>query len=251
MKSFINEKKQVVQFLDERFYKINEETYYPSITTVLDVYPKGFGFNQWLKDVGGNASDILERAGKLGSNVHNAIDNILQGIKISWQNEQGLANYSLQEWQMILRFKEFYDKFKPEIICNECQVISHELKRGGTIDIVAKLNGQIYLLDIKTGNGIYTTHELQVAAYAEMWNKNNPEQKINKTAILWLNALTRGEGKGGAIQGQGWQIKEFDRPYSEAFKIFLHVNEIWNEENPDPKPKNLQYPIEISLTDKI
>ena len=40
------------------------------------------------------------------------------------------------------------------------------------------------------------------------WNELNPENKIQRTGILWLNAATRGEDKKGInIQGKGWQIK--------------------------------------------
>lgn len=36
-----------IDFLDERFY--TNDHFYPSVTTVLEVLPKGAGFYQWLK----------------------------------------------------------------------------------------------------------------------------------------------------------------------------------------------------------
>ena len=81
-----------------------------------------------------------------------------------------------------------------------------------------------------------------------MWNELNPDYKIDKTAILWLKALTRGADKKGiAIQGKGWQLKEFDRPYEDAFKLFQYTQAIWEEENPNYKPKNLIYPATFKL----
>jgi len=41
-----------IQILDERFYTLDKETYYPSVTTILNAYPKGHYFNEWLKDNG-------------------------------------------------------------------------------------------------------------------------------------------------------------------------------------------------------
>lgn len=243
MKTIYDSKGKQINFLDERFYTLDNINYYPSVTTVLEVYPKGYGYSQWLKDLGMNADEVLKRAGEQGSKVHDAIDRYLKGEEVSWTDENEKPLYTLEEWQMILRFVEFWNIFKPEIIANEVQVVSLDMQMGGTIDLVCRINGQIWLIDYKTSNAIHTTYELQIAAYAEMWNAEFPDQKIERAAILWVKALTRGADKSGKkVQGTGWILKEFDRSYQDAYKIFLHARAIWDEENPTYKPKNKVFP---------
>ena len=248
MKIFNNNEARQVNVLDERFYQsLNKsDVYYPSVTTILEAYMKGYGFNDWLKQVGYNADIILERAGEQGSNVHNMIDMYINGFRVSCMNDDMRPRYTLNEWQMFCKFIDFWDKNTPETFVNEFVIVSDTLRIGGTIDFIGKISGETWLIDFKTSNAIHKTHELQLAAYAVMWNEFNPDYKIDRTGILWLNAQTRGEDKTGKkIQGKGWQLKEFERPYEEAYKLFRHTQAIWNEENPNYKPKNLIYPMEF------
>jgi hypothetical protein len=250
MKIFNNNEAKRIEILDERFYKSKiEDKYYPSVTTILEAYYKGYGFNEWLKQVGYNADEIMRKAGEQGTNVHNMIEAYLQGFKISWIDENNKPRYTLNEWQMFCKFIEFFEKYKPELMVQEFTLVSDKLRFGGTVDFIGKINGEIWLLDWKTSNYLHKTYELQLAAYAMAWNELNPENKIQRTGILWLNSATRGEDKKGlSIQGKGWQIKEFDRHYEDAFKLFLHTQAIWEEENPSYKPKNLEYKMEFQLS---
>ena len=249
MKTLYDPKHKQINFLDERFYTEDGLTFYPSVTTVLDVYPKGYGFQQWLKDLGHNADEVVKRAGETGSTVHNMIDLYLKAEKLSWVNESGTPIYKLDEWLMFLKFVEFFETVKPTVISNEEQLISHTMKVGGTIDLVCKINDEIWLIDYKTSNAIHTSYELQMSAYAMMWNEAYPKQTISRTGIVWLKSATRGADKTGKkIQGEGWQLKEFDRHYTEAYKLFRHTRAIWDEENPNYKPKNMVYASEIQLT---
>lgn len=237
-----------INFLDERYYTMDNEHFYPSVTHILDVYPKGFGFMQWLKDMGNNAEDVVRRAADKGSKLHNVIDMYLKGEEITWANTEGKAMYDLDEWLMVSKFVEFWTTFKPEVIASEESMLSETLGFGGTIDIVCKIDKKIWLIDTKTGNAIHKSHELQVAAYAMMWNEAHPSLKIDETAIMHLKAMTRGADKSGkGVQGKGWQLKTFERPYTQAFEVFKHVHALWKEENPNPKPKNLVYPDSFKL----
>lgn len=234
---------QQINCHDERFYTIDGENFFPSVTTILDVYPKGYGFSQWLKDVGVNADEIVARAAESGSKVHDAIDRYLKGHEVVWEQ-----HVSFEEWKMILKFVEFWTTYKPILYSSEFAMCDPELGYGGTIDIVCEIEGEIWLIDTKTSNAIHKSYELQLAAYATMWNKRNAPQHIQRTGIMWLKAATRGEDKSGKkIQGNGWQVKEFDRDYFHAYKIFEHAHAIWKEENPNYKPKNLIYPDRVKL----
>lgn len=248
---FHNPALKQINFLDERFYTDDDIQYYPSVTTVLEVYPKGYGFQQWLKDLGANADEVLRRAGEQGSHVHGGIDDYLKNIEVLWIDEEsGREKFTMDEWNMVLRFVNFWDGWKPNLIANETALLSHAMRLGGTIDVVCEFGGERWLLDAKTSNMIHPTMELQLAAYAMMWNEKYPDMRIDRTGIVWLKALTRGADKAGKkIQGHGWQIKEFDRHYAQAWKLFEHVRAIWDEENPNYKPKNLILPDRVKRRD--
>ncbi len=243
-----------INFLDSRFYTFNGVEFFPSVTTILDVYPKGFGFNQWLKDVGSNATEIAERSAKIGSLVHNVTEMLNAGEEITWVNEQGQCLYTQHEWELILRFADFWTKCNPELISNEESFCSKALGFGGTLDRVVVLNGKRWLIDIKTSNYIHTSHELQISAYAVLWNEFNPTIPIHETAILWLKANTRTdkidvekEIYQGTSNAGAWQLKKFDRHYLDAYEVFKHTQAIWSEENPRFVPLNYTLPDRIKL----
>jgi hypothetical protein len=250
MKIFYNNEAKQINIADERFYESlqNPGVFFPSVTTILDAYYKGYGFHEWLKQVGFSADEILRKAGDQGTHVHEMIDLYLKGMPVRWLNENGIMLYTLDEWQMFNRFIDFWTKFVPELLINEFNIVSETLKFGGTIDFIGTINNEIWLIDWKTSNAIHKTHELQIAAYAMAWNELNPKYKVQRTGILWLKSMTRGEDKKGKnIQGENWILKEFDRNYEEAFELFKHTQAIWNEENPNYKPKNLVYQTEFQL----
>jgi hypothetical protein len=276
-KAFHNPENKQINFLDSRYYTTNGETFYPSVTTVLGVYPKGYGFNKWLKENGENADEILEKAGEEGSKVHDAIDRMIKGHEVKWthtfvdtlqiQTVESAARfiddcnngqqskyykevqyYNEDEWRMILKFVDFCEAWEPVFIANEFNIVSDTMKIGGTLDIVCDIHGERWLIDVKTSNYIHKTHELQLAVYAKMFNEKNPDMQIDRVGILWLKAQTRGEDKKGkSIQGAGWQLKEFDRHYEESYKLFEHIRAIWDEENPNYRPKNMIYPDRVSI----
>ena len=234
-----------INILDSRFYKRNDK-YYPSVTSILNYFPKNKFFHEWLKDVGHNADIIASKAASEGTQVHTAIDNFLQGNEINWLDEYGNAKYSLEVWKMILKFAEFWNTHKPELITSEYHLFSDKHEYAGTSDLVIKLKDQIWLLDIKTSNSLHTSYDLQIASYAKAWNETH-DTLIERTGILWLKAATRGEGKKDTIQGKGWQLKTIDN-IDNNFEMFLKIYDIYKLENPETKPITELLPTSIKLS---
>jgi hypothetical protein len=233
-----------VNVLDSRFYRRNEK-YYPSVTSVLNYFPKNQFFHNWLKDVGHNSDVIASKAANEGTQVHSAIDAYLNGEEINWIDEYGQARYSLDVWRMILKFADFWTTHKPELIVTEYHLFSDNHEYAGTADLVVKINDKVWLLDIKTSNSLHTSYGLQLAAYAMAWNETH-NQIIEDTGILWLKASTRGEGKGDNIQGKGWQLKQYGN-IATNFKMFQNIYEIYKMENPDFKPVTELLPTSVKL----
>ena len=264
--SFYNEKLKRIDILDDRFYfdLDNPNVYFPSTTTILDCYPKGYALEDWHKSVGYNADIILKKAGETGDHVHDGIHKYVNGKRLVFGEMVGdefVTNYTLEEWKMLVKFVNFWTKYNPKLIASEVRVISEAHKLGCTIDLVFEMindkgKQEIWQVDTKTSNYIHATHELQIAANSMAWNDVNPDYHIDRCAILHLKATTRGEDKSGKkIQGEGWQLKEFDRHYGDAFKVFKAVRVIWDNENPGVwEPKNVRLPSEMQLpavTDEV
>jgi hypothetical protein len=236
-----------ITILDSRFYQRKPNVFYPSVTYVLSSFPKGKFFENWLKDVGHSSSYIVKKASEEGTQVHNAAEDYLAGKEITWIDDYGNAKYSLDVWRMILRFTEFWAEYKPELISCEEHLFSDTLKIAGTADLVVKINGEIWMLDIKTSNSIHDTYNLQLACYTQAWNECF-DTPIQRRGILWLKSSSRGNDKTGKrMKGRGWEIKESPNTLQEDISIFSNLYEIFKVSVGKLKPLTEIYPTSVKL----
>ena len=231
-----------ITFLDGRFYYTESGNPVPSVTTILNAYPKGAAFYEWLKKNGEDSDAIRDDAGRRGSRVHQMTEAYDKGEEVSLFGGDGELMLSMVEWAMFERYIEFRTRFKPEIIDIETLIISEELGMAGTRDRVITLNGKRLLLDIKTGNYIGKEAWLQLSAYQaiDMANGHPPYDGIT---ILHVAAKTKTEGRKDAIQGKGWQLLvEYDQKViDEYYTIFTHTHKLWLSENKDLMPRQVSY----------
>ena len=249
-----NEKKRLefnpqlkqINFLDRRVYKRSEGVYYPSVTTILQFMPKAKFFETWLKDVGHNADLIMRKAGKEGTQVHEAAEKLIRGEELSWMDDYGNAKYSQLVWEMILKFYEFWTTYKPKPILCEEFVFSDKYKFAGTADLVVELDGETWLLDLKTSNSIHKSYDLQLAAYAKALEEVK-DIKIDRTGIIWLKAHTRSKSKKkGVYQGKGWQVRQVDE-IDKNFELFEMIYKLYSLENPTIEPIYNCYPTTLKI----
>ena len=96
-----------------------------------------------------------------------------------------------------------------EYIETEVQLASDRYNYGGTIDLIAKIGGELCLIDFKTSKYFYTEHFCQVAAYKELYEEIFPKQKIDRCYILKINKET-GEFEDKKLTAykltKGWEI---------------------------------------------
>jgi len=237
---------QQINFLDRRVYKRSEGVYYPSVTTILQYMPKNKFFETWIKDVGHNADLIMRKAGKEGTQVHEACERLVLGEEVAWMDDYGNAKYSQIVWEMILKFAEFWRTYKPELISTEDFVWSDEHKYAGTADLVVKMDGETWLLDLKTSNSLHKSYDLQLASYAKALEECKGI-KIDRTGIIWLKSHTRSASKKkGVYQGKGWQIKVID-DIDKNFELFQMIYKLYSLENPVTEPIYNSYPTTISI----
>jgi len=218
---------------DSRYYRRNG-AYYPSVTYVLGYYPKGKYFEDWLKKVGYSADHIVRKAGEEGTQVHEMIEEYLNGAELNFLGPHGRPIYHPDVWQMFLRFVEWWEEYNPTLIETEVHLFSDELKVAGTCDMICEIDGELWVIDFKTSNHLQTTYDLQTAVYGKMY-----EECYGKTAdhygILWLKSNKRKAAQ-GKMQGKGWEMYESSRTQEENLDIFLTVKKLFDLENPKHKP---------------
>lgn len=233
-------KNNQLTFTDGRFYFDDDGQYYPSVTTILEAYPKPFALLQWMKDVGKEADALRDAAGQRGSTVHALTELYDKGEEVSLLGLTGAPMYSLQEWAMFERYVDFSQRHQPTHHYIEQTIVCPAMQTAGTIDRICEINGRNYIMDIKTSNGIYNSYWLQIAAYRAMV-RINMNVKVDGVAILWLNAKTRTYGKSpDAVQGPGWQLITKDDT-SNDLDLFFAVQKLWLAENKDAKPREFSY----------
>ena len=231
-----------ITFLDSRWYYTEDGKPIPSVTTILDAYPKGAAFYEWLKRMGGDADDIRDEAGRKGSKVHDMTEKYDNGLEVSLLSETGDINMSLMEWAMFERYVEFRNRFPFEVIDIERMIVSGTLGYAGTLDRVIEMNGKRILVDIKTSSAIHPHYWLQLAAYENLLTWAHGFNPIDASAILWLNAKTKTDGKKGSYQGAGWQLVFMPEADEQKNKdLFKHVHALWLAEHGNSEPKQVSY----------
>ena len=246
-----------VTTVDERWYArtiADPETglpvwdYVPSVTWICNSYPKGIAFYKWLAEKGWDESQAIKNAaGEKGSKVHLAVKALLDGETVKMESEffnESLGRpeqLSLEEYDCIMSFCDWYAEAKPAIIATEFVVWNEEYRYAGMVDLTCvvsndyakkeKLSGVNFIIDLKTGQHIWPSHELQVSAYSHsdslIANKPN-------TAILQLGYRKNKK-----------RFKFTEVP--DKFPLFLAARTIWENECSGDKPLQRDYPLSLTL----
>jgi hypothetical protein len=109
----------------------------------------------WLKKIPDYQRDA---SADLGSAVHAAAEAIGRGQAVA-------PDDAVQPFVAAYR-RDFLDVFGPRFIAVEAMVCSLRYEYGGTADAFAEIDGETWLLDYKTGAGVYPDVALQLAGLA-------------------------------------------------------------------------------------
>lgn len=228
----VNQEKKCVEIFNAHWYKVSDDVYYPSVTNVLQTINKGYGFDEWLKSVGHNANLIVKKAQESGSKIHNAIERF-------WKDEKITPEFfEEEEWIKMCNFANWANELNIEPIATETELFDDDMKIAGTADLVAKIDNQMFLIDYKSGNNIYTTSHMQTSCYVEMWNKTHKE-KITRAGLLHVGANVK---KKDGLNNKGIKFEETDLiKYTRLFHNTLAIyDEMFRKQ-----PPMLEYPMEL------
>lgn len=111
--------------------------------------------------------DQLDMAAYIGTKAHDGVENI---IKDTYHSYEMGNKYITPINNAISGFRQWWDGLNSN--CN-VEVIGIEEKLsspwfGGTYDILLKINGKVYLIDLKTSNHIDSKYFMQLSAYKYM-----------------------------------------------------------------------------------
>jgi hypothetical protein len=234
----ISKDSQRITMPDSRYYRRNGK-YYPSVTHVLNYYPKGPRFEEWLKNMGRSADYIIKKAAEDGTKVHDMIEQYLNGEELKFLNKNNDPKYNPDVWQMFLRFVEFWETYNPKLIETEVHLFSDELKVAGTCDLICEIDGKIWLLDIKTSNMMHNTYPLQTSIYGHCY-KECFGVDVHNYGILWLKSTKRKFNK-EKMNGKGWEVVISERTQEENLEIFKMVKRLFDIENPQDSPSFTEF----------
>jgi hypothetical protein len=164
-------------------YKLEDGTIVVGVTTALGILNKP-ALVPWANKLGLRGIDVgkyVDDKADIGTLGHAFVTDKLAG------NETDTSDYSAnqidQAQNCALSFWEWEKGNKiQEAIFVEKPLVSEIWKFGGTEDIYCKINGELNLIDLKTGSGIYKEHRYQVAALVKLLQENG--YPVDKVRVL-------------------------------------------------------------------
>lgn len=125
------------------------------------------------------------KAAAVGDEVHKWAEAYIGGLKpeMPEQREAQIGVTAFLEWE---------DANKVKFISSERVVYSRKHDYIGKMDIEAKVNGKLCLLDIKTSNGIYNEMYMQTAAYV-MADQEESKRKYHGRYLIRVAKETEKE----------------------------------------------------------
>ena len=173
---------------DVRYFRDSKENLVPSVTTILSATGDHSGIEAWKRRVGPKtALDVVEEATTLGTAVHLAIENYLNGEDWEQFTDDRLG---LMAHQIAKRFVDDCLNDIDEVWGLESGLVLDGLY-AGTADCIGIFRGQPTIIDFKTAKKIkrkdwIEDYFLQGAAYANAHNVMF-ETNIQSIAILMVD----------------------------------------------------------------
>jgi len=192
-----------------RWYECPSGGTYPSVTNVLRVISKGPQFDRWLGNADSYDAAIATRdaAGNRGTMVHDAIEQLLTGTL-----SVPVAGWEPKAVKQLHGFTNWYQEVQPEVLDVEKFVFNDLYQYAGTADIVCKIGGKTWLIDVKTSGDIYPTYWMQLEAYAQAYHPH-----VDEVGVLLLKDSTK----------KGWMLKAgTDREFT--FQCFISALNIFH-----------------------
>ena len=172
-------------------YKTSDGKRVPSVTTINKIGQESGGLIHWAWSLGMDNKDyrqVRDDAAESGTVGHALVEAAIQGTDADLS---GYAPEAQEAGRMAFKaYQEWREQTRMEILHSEVPLVSNDLRFGGCVDAIGRgANGQLVILDWKTGS-LYPDHLCQVAAYAALWEENNPRDLIEGFHLCRFNKET-------------------------------------------------------------
>ena len=196
-------------------YKDKNGTRLPGVTTITG---GELGWNKqmliaWANKLGlegVKSAEFVDDKARIGTLAHQFV---LDGFTNAVTDT---ADYSQNQIDLAINCVDSYKAWAKnkviEPVLLEVPLVSETFRFGGTLDCYAKIDGELTLLDFKTGKGIYDEYFIQVAGgYLLLLEENS--HPVSKIQIL---NIPRSEG-------ESFQVKELSQDkWGVCKSIFLN-----------------------------
>lgn len=153
-------------------------------------------------------------AGTIGSFLHKWIEGYIKG-----GNPAMPINEALKD--SIYKFLAWVEEHKVEFLTSEQPIFSRKYRYTGTLDFICRLDGKLYVGDLKTSSGIYPEYFMQTAAYRQARNEEYPDEKYIGQMILRIGK----EGGFEFVRVTDYKIyKEMLIGFIAALKLYQQMN---------------------------
>ena len=195
-------------------YKLADGTRVPGTTTITGLLNKP-ALVKWANNLGLegiDSSKYVDAAASVGTLAHEMCEAYLRKERLD------LSQYSPDD---VTRARRAFRKFigwtkgkRIEPLLLEEPLVSEKHQFGGTIDILANVNGTPTLIDLKTSKALYPEHLLQVAAYDQLLVDNG--YWSSEVYILRI----------GRVEDEGFEYRRVDR-LRRRWRVFSHLLEVY------------------------
>jgi hypothetical protein len=135
-----------------------------SVTSILRILDKGDAITRWAVRItreGGDWEAARDTAGTRGTSIHDALE-----LLATEGTAPELWNFPADDRGYISALSGWWLETKPEVLQTEVIVAHPEEAFAGRFDLLCRIDGKVWLIDLKTSKRIYREAHLQVAAYA-------------------------------------------------------------------------------------
>jgi hypothetical protein len=181
-----------------RGYVLADGSRVPGTTTILSRWKESGGLIHWAYQCGVDGIDYRsarDDAGGVGTLAHRLVELRLEGrsmkdieAEVHTLDAAGAAK-ALSAFEAYLTWERHS---KIEIVAREIQMVSEVHRYGGTPDAIGRIDGELCLLDWKTG-GVYLEALMQVSAYRVLWEEHHPDQPLTGGFHICRFSKTEGD----------------------------------------------------------
>jgi len=210
----------------EKVSRVKQHTVYkvdgvrvPGVTTILGVINKP-ALVPWANRLGLEGIDTrkyVDALAEIGTLAHSIIEHELREEPLdldSWSPEQiDKAQNSA------IKFLDWMEGHEIEVAATELQLVSAKYRFGGTVDVIASVDGILGIVDIKTAKAIYDDMMYQVAAYRELARENGYD--VQEVRIVQVG---RSDEEGFTVRhASGTELDAYWKVFENALNLYRSI----------------------------